>query len=181
MIYDSLGAASPTPLNLADPAVLKEVKFLMLMLAPELTKDASWLTSGWSQQASDAYKKIWQTKIASPSGLGKHDHIAHTEGGVAKLGLSATSPFYYPSIYGIAAMGNAIVASGDMTAQQLQDASPALRAHGKMMMGQNPPVGAGVTPPRQDVAGSAKSGGGMWIVGGLLVVGAAVVVLGRKS
>lgn len=172
MIYGALGAVN-TPLNLGDPAVLKEVKFLMLMLAPELMQDATWLTSGWSAKASNYYKEIWQKKLGS-----SHGSIAHTEKGVAKPGLSVDAVSYYPSIYGIDAMGNAILASGSMTQQQLQDASPMLRAYGKANYGQKP-VGAGVLPPREGGDGSAKSGGAGWLVGGLLAV-AAVAVFSRK-
>ncbi|GMV27816.1 MAG: hypothetical protein AMXMBFR58_38470 [Phycisphaerae bacterium] len=172
MIYDTFLGATPPPLDLSNPAVLKEVKFLMLMLVPELGKDPTWLTSGWSEKASTTYKEIWK-KLGSG-----HGSIAHTEGGAAKLGLSEQATSYYPSIYGIDAMGNAILASGDMTQQQLQDASPMLRAYGKANYGQKP-VGAGVLPPREGGDGSAKSGGAGWLVGGLLAV-AAVAVFSRK-
>lgn len=173
MIYDTFLGATPPPLDLSNPAVLKEVKFLMLMLVPELGKDPTWLTSGWSEKASTTYKEIWK-KLGSG-----HGSIAHTEGGAAKLGLSEQATSYYPSIYGIDAMGNAILASGDMTQQQLRDACPELAAYGKANYGQKP-AGAGVTPPRQDVAGAQKSGGSGWIIGGLLAAAAAAVVFNRK-
>lgn len=173
MIYDTFLGATPPPLDLSDPAVLKEVKFLMLMLVPELGKDPTWLTSGWSEKASTTYKEIWK-KLGSG-----HGSIAHTEGGAAKLGLSEQATSYYPSIYGIDAMGNAILASGDMTQQQLRDACPELAVYGKANYGQKP-AGAGVTPPRESLSSTKSSSGAGWLVGGLVVGAGLAAVFWRK-
>ena len=157
-------------INLGDADILLELKTLMTILTPALgSQGEGWFTAPWSSSDWEAYKAILAKLPGSVSE--KQKLVAYSgKSGIVLLGMPPTGTTGFPSIYGIAAMGNRLISNGIMTQESSKAAFPALTTAAAAASASGLKAGdAGVTAPSSG-GGSSKT---LLIVAG---VGVALVL-----
>lgn len=169
----AVGPASPT-VDLGDKDILLELKTMMVLHTPDLAHQGEgWFTSAWSAKDWESFKGIL-AKLPG-SATEKSKLVAYqTKSGVV-LGMPPAGTVGFPSIYGIAALGDRLVAQGTMTPSSLAVAFPKLTEAGKVAAASLKPGDAGVTAPSE--ASSLPLG---WIAVGVGVVAIGAYFLLKK-
>ncbi len=170
----AVGPASPV-IDLGDKDVLLELKTMMVLHTPDLAHQGeAWFTSPWSSKDWESYKAILAKLPGSASA--KTKLVAHQTSGGVVLGMPPTGKIGFPSIYGIAALGDRLVTQGTMTYASLEVAFPRLSAAGKAAASGLKPGEAGVSAPSE--ASSLPLG---WIAVGVGVAAIGAYLLLKKK
>lgn len=171
----AVGPASPT-VDLGDKDILLELKTMMVLHTPDLAHQGeAWFTAPWSAKDWESFKAILAKLPGSATEKAKL--VAHqTKAGAVALGMPPAGTVGFPSIYGIAALGDRLVTQGTMTYPSLAVAFPKLSEAGKAAAGGLKPGDPGVTAPSE--ASSLPLG---WIAVGLGVVAIGAYFLLKKK
>jgi hypothetical protein len=134
-------------INLGDPAVMVEIKTIMMMLGMTVPASAGndWFNAPWSAANWEAYKAVL-AKLPG-SATEKTKLVAYQGKSGVVLGMPPTGTVGFPSIYGIAAMGNRLISQGALTEASSKEAFPVLTAAANKAASGLKPGDAGVEAP----------------------------------